>query len=1330
MSPLRRRLFLLSLGALALMLVAGVSGVLVLRSGWFREKVRQRIIREVERATGGKTEIGRFTLDWRSLEARVDPFVLHGTEPPGEPPFLRARSIVVGLKVISLLDRDIDIALLTVEAPEIRIRVYDGGRTNIPKPEVTRGHRNPVEKFLDLAIRRFRVDEGVLQIQDRRLPLDLEGERLRARLFYEAAGPRYTGELSVRQLNLGFGAVGPVVLDLDSKLAVTGNRVEFTSARLIRNESVVRFQGSLDNLESPRVAFDFDSDVRLSDIPESVPLPVARRGSAKLKGSGFVAGASDYRVTGRLTGSGLAVERPEFRVRNAALESSFDLTPGKIIAQRVKAAALHGSFLGSAGLEDGARLRVAGNVKDISLQELGQARGLDAGAWSGLLSGPVHLEGTLAGRRLQRVRAGGDVAVTAQTGALPVEGSVHAAYDQRAGTLELGRSYLTTPSSRVEFDGTIGRSLNVGLDSGDLNDFLPVLAAFGWSPTPTLPVLTGGGRASFRGTVAGRFDEPEIAGRVSLSKFEWDGLRFDRLESELAVSSRELRVSSLNVAQNGAAARGDGMLALKGWRPDPAGSLSGSLTAKGAQLSQLLQMAGRKMPAEATLSADVRLAGTYQSPEMTASIVAAPLSIQGQRFERALAEVRYAGGTLDIPSARIESGKTALHGKGAFTHRQDDWRSGSARFEVNGSDIALALVRNLARVPEDLDGRIDVRLRGEVDIEAAQPKLKVLDGAFALSDLMLAGNTAGKITATASTASGRDLSVTIDGQVAGASVNGKSSFRLEGGYPGKGELRFTGLSLSALRPWWRPEANGRELPLEARAQGTLAFSGALADAATWNGRAELSSVEIMPSGRGANTELFALRNDGATVFTLDRGTMRIDRARFTGKDTDLEATGSVSLQSKNNALQLRFRGSVNLAILQNFERNLTASGVSTLDASIRGPVAKPEIYGRLELKDASFYLSGIPNGIDKARGVIFLFRDRATIEKVTAETGGGKLTLEGFVGFVGEMSVRLQATAERVRVRYPEGFSTYMNAALNLAGTSRRSLLSGDVTILRLGVTPRSDFASLLTSSSKPMVTPATQNELVRNMQFDVRAQTAPDARFETTLTRDVQAEADLRLRGTPYKPVVLGQVSVTQGEINFLGNRYNINRGSISFLNPARLEPLLNLDLETRVRGIDVTVTFSGPPNKLTVSYRSDPPLQPSEIIALLAVGRAPAGSPTLAARQSEQDQSWQQFGAATLVGQALAAPVAGRLQRFFGVSRIKIDPKLTGIENNPEARLTLEQQVSKDITFTYITNLTQTQEQIVRVEWNVNRQWSVLAVRDANGLFGIDFLYRKQFK
>ena len=218
------------------------------------------------------------------------------------------------------------------------------------------------------------------------------------------------------------------------------------------------------------------------------------------------------------------------------------------------------------------------------------------------------------------------------------------------------------------------------------------------------------------------------------------------------------------------------------------------------------------------------------------------------------------------------------------------------------------------------------------------------------------------------------------------------------------------------------------------------------------------------------------------------------------------------------------------------------------------------------------------------------------------------------------------------------------------------------------------------------------------------------------------------RLRGNAARPALLGNVSVNEGEINLFGTKYSINRGEIRFLNPARVEPVFDVDLETKARGITVNISFTGSLTKLNLTYRSDPPLQTSEIIALIAVGRDPTTSAGLAGSQVTQSSFLQSGGNA--LGSALTAPVTSRLQRFFGVSRLKIDPQLTGVENIPQARLTLEQQVSKDITLTYTTNLTRTQEQVVRIQWDINKEWSAIAVREENGVFGVDFQYRKRFK
>src|SRR4051794_11877924 len=107
----RRKVWLSLFGALTLLAIVIVTaGIVTLRSAWFHEQVRLRMVREIEKASGGRTEVGSFSFDWRTMQAEVKNFVLHGKERPGEPVFLRVEKVVVGLKIISAFRRDVDLA--------------------------------------------------------------------------------------------------------------------------------------------------------------------------------------------------------------------------------------------------------------------------------------------------------------------------------------------------------------------------------------------------------------------------------------------------------------------------------------------------------------------------------------------------------------------------------------------------------------------------------------------------------------------------------------------------------------------------------------------------------------------------------------------------------------------------------------------------------------------------------------------------------------------------------------------------------------------------------------------------------------------------------------------------------------------------------------------------------------------------------------------------------------------------------------------------------------------------------------------------------------------
>lgn len=97
-------------------------------------------------------------------------------------------------------------------------------------------------------------------------------------------------------------------------------------------------------------------------------------------------------------------------------------------------------------------------------------------------------------------------------------------------------------------------------------------------------------------------------------------------------------------------------------------------------------------------------------------------------------------------------------------------------------------------------------------------------------------------------------------------------------------------------------------------------------------------------------------------------------------------------------------------------------------------------------------------------------------------------------------------------------------------------------------------------------------------------------------------------------------------------------------------------------------------------------------------------------------------------ILGQAINNAVSGRMQKLFGVSRVKISPEIGSAQSNPTAQVTIEQQVSNKITVTYISNLTQSSQQSIFVEYNLDRNVSLIAGRDQYGVVSFDIRIRQR--
>ncbi|MGH9640350.1 MAG: translocation/assembly module TamB domain-containing protein, partial [Bryobacteraceae bacterium] len=393
-------------------------------------------------------------------------------------------------------------------------------------------------------------------------------------------------------------------------------------------------------------------------------------------------------------------------------------------------------------------------------------------------------------------------------------------------------------------------------------------------------------------------------------------------------------------------------------------------------------------------------------------------------------------------------------------------------------------------------------------------------------------------------------------------------------------------------------------------------------------------AKLPATDAGTKANDLAISNVGSLVFAIENGVAKVRSFHLGGEDTGIAVLGSIPC-SAHKPMHLTVGGSAGLRIFELFDSRVRASGQSLVAASIRGPLSDPVVDGTLEIKNGSFFLDGVPNGLTAVNGKVSFDRSRATIDKLTAESGGGKLNLGGFVSFAGGPLVyNLQASAQNVRVRPAPSMSITGNGSLRLSGTSDNSILGGTVSVSHIVLSPNSDWEGLLVSASAPVPTPGNAKNFITGLQFDVHIVSAPNLQLSSSLGRDLQTQVDLQLRGTPSQPVLLGTVSANQGELKIFGAKYTINHADIHFTSPVEIEPAVDLDLQTQAHGITVNITVTGTLNKLNINYRSDPPLQPRDIIALLAVGETPGTAAHVANTPTAAETAALESSANTVLG------------------------------------------------------------------------------------------------
>ena len=908
---------------------------------------------------------------------------------------------------------------------------------------------------------------------------------------------------------------------------------------------------------------------------------------------------------------------------------------------------------------------------------------------------------------------------------VPLQADLSYAYDPE--WVDIGPSRLATSETYVELQGRTAYGdqsrIEFHVTSADWQEsdrvFAGSLTAFG-SRTGVFPV---GGHGTFDGVLLNSVSSPRIEGRFAGEHMRAFDVVWGTVTGSAVIENSYADVSGAVITAGDSVIRTDGRFSLGFPRRDG-----------GEEINARIQLSRRPLvhlrhafelddyDIDGLFSGEFHVFGAYLTPYGFGQMTIAPGVAYGEPFETATSPIRLEGEGVRLDSLEIV--RAAGRASGAA------WvgLNGTYSFNLDGRGIpveTVAMVTSTATPP--LSGWFDFTAGGSGTFE--RPRYDVRG---TISDFFIGDEGIGQVIGELNI--GADL-LTLKLEAASPRLAVSGAGRIALTPTMDAELLFT-VADTSLDPYVRAFNSQLSSFTTAIASGNVRVVGQLANIDELLVDATINSLDLRLFD-------YRVRNASPIRVALDRHAMQFTEMRLVGDDTQLDITGSIDLH--DDRMAVRATGDAGLGILQAFVPNIASSGRASLEAILEGPMRDPIVTGVMTVDNGRIRHFDLPHALENISGPVRFDTRSVRLGEVTAQLAGGPVRFGGRIDGEGYRPTRVDVTmtGENMLLRFPEGMRSLVDAELTLQGPVDAPTLAGTVTV-RNAVYSRQfgedgGLFDLTASTASGGVAPLAPVQ-TSPLRYDVRI-VAPSTLEIRNSTARLFASADLQLRGTFDRPLLLGRADVNRGEFAFEGRRYQITRGTIDFNNPTRIEPFFDIETETRVRvpgqTYRVTARIAGTLDRLTPSFEADPPLAEVEVLGLLFGDVAP-GQDVEFLRYSTDITPQQQLlqGAATraLTG-GLSSEVGRVVEQTFGVDTFQltpslVDPNTQSSRLDPAARLTIGKRLSERIYLTYARSLSSsTRDQIILLEYDQTDQFSWILSRNEDRTYALDVRVRRAF-
>lgn len=1304
--------------ALALLFLAGIA---VLSSPWFHRRLERRVTAKLESVTGARVRIGQLHFNPFILQLTLHQLVVHGSEEPRQPPLFSARNVVMRFSPLSIVRRRLMLARLDLNGAEAHILTKCDGSSNFPGPRASEASQtdNPLADILDLSMGRLTVGQTDLYWNDQRLPLKLSALNVAVQIGRESLH-EYQGSLSSSAVEIDAPnlALPPTTLTARFEISQSGLNVP------LFNWHTAGFNGQstwqVKFAPSPEIHVVYKANGTAAEVGRILSLGKYSSGDVLTEGrASYEQGA--WQAKGRIEGRKILPSPDSINPGQVDFSADYSADRGQLQFPQFRSSALGGTLQGQGAIslqQASPRYSLRADLRGLHLEAV--LRSLSKGHpllkylhWASAIQGST--EASWSGR-FENLNAHFDLRFQPRPGApansLPMNGLVRGSATNAHGWMvELEAVDVHTPHSTFTAQGALQSSqsqLAVELVTNDFEEWRAPVEFLARANEPIPLELKD--PATFSGTLSGTVSQPVIGGRLSAHGFVLRGWRWEELQANVHAAPDLVEVSGSRLRSEHSVLTVDASASLLDWQLDPTGPARFAASAERTPLEGLKAALGANYPIGGLATGHIKLEGTPTKLVGGGDLRVDQGKIAGRPFDSLTTNFRVSESVWAVENIQLVRNNGRVTGHGSY-----DPSTRAFAANLHGANLSLADFEagpqeaSRAGVEHRLEGRAGFDLQSK-----GTPHNVELHADWNVQDLIVMGMPAGTLQGQLDWQD-QTLRLRGESQGAGGTLRFEGKAQTEGNWPVALTANYSNFLIG---PWLRLMFNSKfDTPVTAG--GSFKVTGPLREPNQLAIQGQISALEVKLSG------LIWKNSHPVEIRYADRS-LKIGRFQIQGPSTSLEAQGTVRF-GERASLALTAQGESDATLLSLLDPAVKATGRSKVNLRINGTPAHPLLFGTVQVQDLNVSYGELPFHLFGMNGEFQLEGERATVRSLQGLSGGGSVTVQGFITFAQRARFDLSAKVDQVRVQYPTDFTSQLTGTLRLTGTSENSRMEGDLIVRQLFASPNFNVINLMSEVGGGGSTPAigAASPVAASVRLNVQVSSAPTVRLETQDLRLV-ADVDLRLQGTLANPVVVGSIHVLNGESVLRGNRYRLNRADISMTNPFRTQPVLEMEATTRIQRYDLTLDISGPLDRIKMAYRSDPPLPTSGILSLLALGYSRQEGELSTTGQ----EHFSSVGASALLSEALSSQMTGRIQRLFGVSRIKIDPNVSGPESAGGARVTVEQQVMRELTLTYITDTSSSQRRVVQFEWQVSDNVSLLGIRDRNGIFGVEVKFRRRYK